>query len=371
MPSRDVLRHMPEIAEEAARSFARRAFQKRHPAILCVLRVLAPRRAVVYGGFAMNLLSPPSKRFYRDGEDLFDLDVRTARDKSLVAAIVDALRAEGFAAVSARPGLHEGTTKIYAAGVNVADVTRVGAAEEKFMLQECVLARYHGIDVLLDSPNRLLQGALLVLAKPAESDFRWEKMSRRMMALLASFRDAPSGTPPRIGKVSRADREFCRKHGGAVLWSSWWKVRGRQLVVCLVPAESYRSGPREIAGADPVTLDVAKILERVTGSLSYAKCVRVSSASEIYFATVENACICTAGDSVCPAFRILFDHARVAPGLRIRDTPSPLCAPDDLAARIFEALRGSREQDLAALLGATCVGEQEGVATVLERINGR
>jgi len=345
------------------RDFAKRAFDKRHPVILTALRALAQTDGVVYGGFAMNLLCPPDRRFYKEGEDLFDIDVHSKHPKKTVKVVLEALKREGFPAVSARPGLHEGTIKVYARGINVMDVTAVRSDNVPININNTILARYHGILVRLEGLNSLVEGALLVLAKPGESGFRWEKMAHRLVSFLGAFRPQ---VRPKVEEMTDSENaskmyRFAAKNGCGVIYNSENSAINSHSPFTVVLA----------------TKEVVKRMERVPPSPMARNLLRGLSfhlqdalpdivthylgrhlGRDIYGIVTPENCICAKSGKTCAAFRIII-YYRLS---------MPIHMHFQLGLLVLDYF-SRRNNDLSRLVYSKCIGSQEGLATILERIN--
>lgn len=83
---------------------------------------LKRKRALLYGGVAVNEMLPPRFKIYEPAT-LPDIDVLTPEPKKLANALAKYLRKKGHEAVTVGEALHVGTHKVFADGIQVADIT--------------------------------------------------------------------------------------------------------------------------------------------------------------------------------------------------------------------------------------------------------
>lgn len=147
--------------------------------ISIVERFLRKRSRVCYGGQAINAHLPTKLKFYDDLYDVPDYDFFTPSIESDLQELVTMLRKAGFVDIYEKPGIHEGTTKLYVNFVPIADLTEVPRslyiklskdAEEIFGI------RYLNADLLR-------MNMYLELSRPRGDLSRWEKVFERLTLL--------------------------------------------------------------------------------------------------------------------------------------------------------------------------------------------
>ena len=97
-------------------------------AVEVVENFLRKKHRLCYGGQAINAHLPAKYKFYDPEYSIPDYDFFTPTPDSDIALIVNDLRKAGFTDISAREGMHEGTTKIYVEYIPVADITEIDAS---------------------------------------------------------------------------------------------------------------------------------------------------------------------------------------------------------------------------------------------------
>ena len=173
-----MMRAAMEMAEErSARSMAS------DPAIgrimSAVEEFLRKKKLVCYGGMAINAMLPENEKFYDRKMEVPDYDCFTPNAIRDSKELADQLHKLGFANVSAQPGLHAGTYKVYVEFIPVADFTEMNAKLFKSISKHAVIEdgiRYAPADYLRMSMH-------LELSRPDGQVSRWEKVMQRLMLL--------------------------------------------------------------------------------------------------------------------------------------------------------------------------------------------
>ncbi len=143
---------------------------------------LRVKHRICYGGQAINAHLPKKYKFYDPQYNIPDYDFFTPNAESDIKYLADKLYKAGFTEVSAREGMHEGTTKIYVNFIPVADITQIDPKLYKIMASREF--RQDGISYLSADTLRMLM--YLELSRPEGQVDRWEKVYERLI-LLNSF----------------------------------------------------------------------------------------------------------------------------------------------------------------------------------------
>jgi hypothetical protein len=148
-------------------------------AIDVVETFLRKKHRLCYGGQAINAHLPKKYKIYDPEKTVPDYDFFTPDQEADIVELSKLLRKAGFAEISAREGMHEGTIKIYVNYVPVADITQIDArlytllSEREFKVD--------GISYLDANTLRMLM--YLELSRPRGEVERWGKVYERLLLL--------------------------------------------------------------------------------------------------------------------------------------------------------------------------------------------
>jgi hypothetical protein len=134
---------------------------------------------ICYGGQAINAHLPQKYKFYDPNYTIPDYDFFTPDQAGDIKELVKDLREAGFAEISDREGMHEGTTKLYVNYIPVADITQI---DER--LNTLLVERHYeknGISYMDANTLRLLM--YLELSRPKGEVERWSKVYERLLLL--------------------------------------------------------------------------------------------------------------------------------------------------------------------------------------------
>ena len=137
---------------------------------------------VCYGGQAINAQLPDKDKFYNENTSLPDYDFFSPDQKEDSNRIIHDLKQAGFAEISKRVGIHEGTTKIYVNYTAVADITQIDLEfYEQIYGKSVSIEGIHYAD-----PIFLRMMMFLELSRPRGMVTRWEKVYERLALLDAA-----------------------------------------------------------------------------------------------------------------------------------------------------------------------------------------
>jgi hypothetical protein len=197
-------------------------------ALQIVEAFLRSSNRICYGGMAINAHLPKSKKFYDFRKVLPDYDFFTPNPDEDVKELVRIFRSEGFDDVSARVGMHEGTTKLFVNFTGVADITFMPMWMYKILQKRSI--QDDGIRYV-DS-DFLRMNMYLELSRPRGEVERWDKVYKRLL-LLNSLEDNSNQhcahkrgpTPTHVPKEVHAQLiEYLVKHGLIYLGAELKKV---------------------------------------------------------------------------------------------------------------------------------------------------
>jgi hypothetical protein len=151
-------------------------------AITIVEQFLRKSTRVCYGGQAINALLPTQLKFYDEQYSVPDYDFFTPAIETDLRELVKMLQKEGFVDIYEKPGIHEGTTKLYVNFVAIADLTQVSRdLYAKISKDSEVVFGIHYLNADLLRMNMYLE-----LSRPRGDLSRWEKVFERLTLLNAA-----------------------------------------------------------------------------------------------------------------------------------------------------------------------------------------
>ena len=182
---KDLLEQQKEILAAAAKEAAEKIdYDKAHNediliAVSIVEEFLREKHRICYGGQAMNVHLPKQHKFYDPETSLPDYDFLTPTGAEDVAQLLRMFRKEGFVEISARQGIHEGTTKIYVNFMPVADITEINPLFYEIISKRSI--KVSGITYMDADTLRMMM--YLELSRPRGEVARWEKVFERLLLL--------------------------------------------------------------------------------------------------------------------------------------------------------------------------------------------
>jgi len=158
---------------------------------------LRKKGRVCYGGAAMNAHLPKKYRFYDPDKTIPDYDFLSPDSAADVKYIMNALKKAGFKDIASKPGIHEGTTKVFLNFVGIADITEIN--KDLFDLFKKSADTIRGINYM--DVNSLRMMMYLELSRPRGDVSRWTKVYERLLLLQYVARDEACDTAKR-GDIS-------------------------------------------------------------------------------------------------------------------------------------------------------------------------
>jgi hypothetical protein len=163
-------------------------FDKYAPLFHDAYRFLANKKALLYGGTALNELLPTPLKIY-DPHTLPDIDVLSPDAEKLATQMVQFYKKKKRQAVSFTEALHPGTFKVYADGVQIADITRCSQETYDRLLRHCVRSKQWKIKIV--PPQYIRMTLHKILSQPNDAH-RWENVFERVKRYYKTFPIASS-----------------------------------------------------------------------------------------------------------------------------------------------------------------------------------
>jgi hypothetical protein len=132
-----------------------------------------------YGGMAINAHLPKAAQFYDLTKVLPDYDFFSAEAEADAHELKRRMVEEGLPAPAVRPGMHEGTFKVFVDYTAVADCTQIPEWLYKLLVKRSLIV--HGIHYT--DENFLRMQMYLELSRPRGEVERWSKVYKRLLLL--------------------------------------------------------------------------------------------------------------------------------------------------------------------------------------------
>lgn len=174
----DILKRAADLAQERL-DYAAAHDDEILLAINIVEDFLARRGRICYGGQAMNAHLPLKYKFYDPENSIPDYDFLTPDGEADSAELMEMFKEAGFTEIGKRPGMHEGTTKIYVNYTAVADVTEINVRLYNILKKRAI--DIEGITYMDADTLRMMM--YLELSRPRGEVARWEKVWQRLMLI--------------------------------------------------------------------------------------------------------------------------------------------------------------------------------------------
>jgi hypothetical protein len=143
------------------------------------------KELIIYGGYALNLVFPKNKKFYKS-YTLADYDCYSYNAKKDAIKIAKELRFLKYKMIKVKHAAHPNTYKVYVGRTNVLDVTQISKKLfdilKKIHREELKtkLLRYYKEKYIIVPCVLLVRNLHYELARPEGSSHRWEKIYNRL-----------------------------------------------------------------------------------------------------------------------------------------------------------------------------------------------
>jgi hypothetical protein len=146
-------------------------------AIEIVESFLRRKHRICYGGQAINAYLPTKYKIYNPELTIPDYDFFTPQQNEDIITLVNDLKKAGFAEISVREGIHEGTIKMYVNYIAIADITSINSTIYRTLSKREL--KVDGISYLDANSLRMLM--YLELSRPRGEVSRWTKVFERLL----------------------------------------------------------------------------------------------------------------------------------------------------------------------------------------------
>ena len=152
------------------------------PILNIIENFISRRKALLYGGTALNMLLPNDLKFYGVYE-IPDYDFFYPDAANLAKEIADELYLQGYKYTEVKNALHEGTYKVYCNFESVADVTEIPQSNYTVLVKNSTYKKKKANKLYVAPIEFLKAVAYKELCMPISSGFRWSKVYRRLLLL--------------------------------------------------------------------------------------------------------------------------------------------------------------------------------------------
>lgn len=166
---------LDRIIEEKKKELDMIYYDRYSPLFVDAATFLSNKKALMYGGTALNELLPTTLKFY-EPYSLPDIDVLSPYAKKLASRMVSFYKKNKHEAVSFTEALHPGTYKVYANGVQIADITQCSEKTYDTLVRSSVRAT-DGLKVI--PPTYLRMTLHKILSQPNDAH-RWKNVFARL-----------------------------------------------------------------------------------------------------------------------------------------------------------------------------------------------
>lgn len=146
-------------------------------------RFLSRKKALLYGGQALNEVLPTPLKIY-EPYTLPDIDVLSPNAEKLATEMVQFYKKKKHQAVSFTEALHPGTYKVYADGVQIADITQCRPETYQKLFPHAVRSKQWKMKIV--PPQYLRMTLHKILSQPNDAH-RWENVFERLKRFYKTF----------------------------------------------------------------------------------------------------------------------------------------------------------------------------------------
>jgi len=203
----------------------RKAYEKYITMYLVTKEFIKKKKLLLYGGLAINLSLPKTKRFYDDYE-LPDYDFFSYDAQKHAKELADVYNRLGYEYIEVKPGIHDSTYKVFVDFQPVADITDIPRALFNTLMSLSMKEKHQ---VLRNNPNldisivplSLLRLAFHIeLSRPDGFIERWTKIYKRMVLFYSYYplvyeecvSPLIEDDDSRVHELNQAVIEYCKNH---------------------------------------------------------------------------------------------------------------------------------------------------------------
>jgi hypothetical protein len=187
--------YIEEVVKKKRKEKQVQEFSKKKLIFDLVTQFVETKHLIAYGGIALNNILPKSKKIYGK-YDVPDYDCLSYKAKEHSIELVNLLYENGIEYTEVRPAVHEGTFKVFANFVAVADFTQI--SEKLFLRLTKMSEDERQIHKANDNPRltivplHIIKHYLLKeFARPEGSIYRWRKLIERYKRLEDAYYPEP------------------------------------------------------------------------------------------------------------------------------------------------------------------------------------
>lgn len=173
-----------QIINEIDDKLMRKNYEASKDIIDIVGQFVKDKELILYGGFALNILLPKSKRFYKE-YTINDYDCFSSNAKEDANELAILLKKKGYKYIKIRKALHDNTFKVFVEFIPVLDITQLTKQNYEIFLEiskkerNSTIYKNYKDDYFLAPYSFLMSNIHYELSRPLNSYYRWEKIYHR------------------------------------------------------------------------------------------------------------------------------------------------------------------------------------------------
>ena len=178
-----IKKKIEKIVDKKKKEEELRYFDKYSTLFHSAYRFLAKKKALMYGGTALNEILPASLKIY-DAYTLPDIDVLSPEAEKLAKKMVSFYKKMGHEAASFTEALHPGTYKVYVDGVQIADITLCDTKTYEKLLPHSVQSKQWKIKIV---PPQYIRMTLHKIMSQPNDAHRWDNFFERLKRFYKAY----------------------------------------------------------------------------------------------------------------------------------------------------------------------------------------
>jgi len=195
------LKKIEKLAEKKNELIDIQNYNKYYPIFKDTIDFLKTQKVLLYGGLAINELMPYHLKIYKK-HALPDIDVFCTNPKKVGSNLIAYLIKKGYPLTSISEALHENTYKIFANGLQIADITLVSKYAFKKLYQHSIQPK----DSIRVVDPEFLRLSLHVMMSQSNDANRWSKVFQRIISFYEVFKPRMCNFKKNIKTKSNSDK---------------------------------------------------------------------------------------------------------------------------------------------------------------------
>tara|TARA_B100001540_G_C15814109_1_gene646134 strand:+ start:2680 stop:3921 length:1242 start_codon:yes stop_codon:yes gene_type:complete len=183
------MKNLEKIVEGIEINNLKKNFYKNEKLFKVVEKFIKKNKLILYGGYALNLILPKNKKFYKKYTES-DFDCYSYNALNMAYKLGNILKKNNYKYIKIKKAKHEKTYKVYVGTVNVVDFSQIEKKIYNIFLSLHKIEKKKLIykDDFILIPMALLKRNLhYEISRPDGSYYRWEKIDKRLKLFEESY----------------------------------------------------------------------------------------------------------------------------------------------------------------------------------------